>query len=112
LQGVAKSNAGDDELFSAGEVWDHAGRRCSSTCTYCTGGRANPIDSARRRRTDIRTVPITPPIAATTVELPEAFPGDPADRMIYATAIERGWELVTKDRRLRDHRHPRPVTIG
>jgi PIN domain nuclease of toxin-antitoxin system len=61
--------------------------------------------------TDIRTVPITPAIAATAVELPETFPGDPADRMIYATAIERGWELVTKDRRLRTHRHPRPVTI-
>ena len=60
---------------------------------------------------DARTVPITPPIAATAVELPEAFPGDPADRLIYATAIERGWNLVTKDRRLRNHRHPRPVTI-
>lgn len=60
---------------------------------------------------DIRTVPISPAIAATAVELPEAFPGDPADRMIYATAIERGWQLVTKDRRLRNHRHPRPVTI-
>jgi PIN domain nuclease of toxin-antitoxin system len=61
--------------------------------------------------TDIRTVPITPAIAATAVELPETFPGDPADRMIYATAVERGWELVSKDRRLRNHRHPRPVTI-
>ena len=60
---------------------------------------------------DIRTVPISPAIAATAVELPEAFPGDPADRMIYATAIERGWPLVTKDRRLRNHRHPRPLTI-
>jgi PIN domain nuclease of toxin-antitoxin system len=61
--------------------------------------------------TGIRTVPITPPIAATAVELPESFPGDPADRMIYATAVERGWELVTKDRRLRNHRHPRRLAI-
>ncbi len=60
---------------------------------------------------DVRTVPITPPVAATAVELSESFPGDSADRMIYATAVERGWQLVTKDRRLRDHRHPRPVTI-
>jgi PIN domain nuclease of toxin-antitoxin system len=59
----------------------------------------------------LRTVPITPPIAATAVELPDSFPGDPADRMIYATAVERGWELVTKDRRLHNHRHPRPVAI-
>jgi PIN domain nuclease of toxin-antitoxin system len=59
----------------------------------------------------IRTVPVSPPIAATAAELPDSFPGDPADRMIYATAVERGWELVTKDRRLRNHRHPRPVAI-
>jgi PIN domain nuclease of toxin-antitoxin system len=57
---------------------------------------------------DVRTIPITPAIAATAVELPEAFPGDPADRMTYATAVERGWQLVTKDQRLRNHRH---VTI-
>lgn len=34
-------------------------------------------------------------------------PGDPADRLIYATAVEHGWALVTKDRRLvrfSDHR--------
>jgi PIN domain nuclease of toxin-antitoxin system len=31
--------------------------------------------------------------------------------LIYATAIERGWELVTKDHRLRRHRHPRPITV-
>jgi PIN domain nuclease of toxin-antitoxin system len=39
------------------------------------------------------------------------FPGDPADRLIYATAIEQGVRLVTKDRRLRAHRHPRPLTL-
>lgn len=60
---------------------------------------------------DVRTVPTTPAIAATAVELPAGFPGDPADRLIYATAIERGWPLVTKDRRLRDHPHPRRLTV-
>ncbi|MHA7650416.1 type II toxin-antitoxin system VapC family toxin [Mycobacterium sp. ML4] len=59
----------------------------------------------------VRTVGITPSLAATAVSLPSSFPGDPADRLIYATAIEHGWRLVTKDRRLRSHRHPRPVTI-
>ncbi|MGH9920781.1 MAG: PIN domain-containing protein, partial [Nitrososphaerales archaeon] len=37
--------------------------------------------------------------------------GDPADRIIYATAVENGWQLVTKDDRLRDHRHPRQITL-
>lgn len=58
----------------------------------------------------VRTVGITPAVASTAVSLPSSFPGDPADRLIYATAIEHGWRLVTKDRRLRDHRHPRSVT--
>jgi PIN domain nuclease of toxin-antitoxin system len=59
----------------------------------------------------VRTVPATPAIAASAVSLPASFPGDPADRLIYATAIEEGWTLVTKDERLRNHRHPRQVTV-
>jgi PIN domain nuclease of toxin-antitoxin system len=59
----------------------------------------------------VRTVGITPSVAATAVSLPSSFPGDPADRLIYATAVEHGWRLVTKDRRLRSHRHPRPVAV-
>jgi PIN domain nuclease of toxin-antitoxin system len=57
------------------------------------------------------TLPITPSVATAAVSLPSAFPGDPADRLIYATAIENGIRLVTKDRRLRTHRHPRAVTL-
>ena len=52
-----------------------------------------------------------PAVAATAVALPESFPGDRADRLIYATAIEKGWTLVTKDDRLRKHRHPRKITL-
>jgi PIN domain nuclease of toxin-antitoxin system len=60
---------------------------------------------------DVRTVPVSPSIAATAVELPASFPGDPADRLIYATAIEKGVQVVTKDRRLRSHKHPRRITV-
>jgi PIN domain nuclease of toxin-antitoxin system len=60
---------------------------------------------------DVRTIGITPAIADTAVALSSAFPGDPADRLIYATAVENGWRLVTKDRRLRRYRHPREVTV-
>lgn len=59
----------------------------------------------------VRTIGITPAIADTAVSLPSSFPGDPADRLIFATAVEHGWGLVSKDRRLRDHRGPRPVVI-
>lgn len=60
---------------------------------------------------EVRTLGTTPAVAATAVSLPPGFPGDPADRLIYATAIEHGCQLVTKDRRLRGHRHPRPITV-
>ena len=59
----------------------------------------------------LQTFGLTPAIAATAVSLPSSFPGDPADRLVYATAVEHGGLLVTKDRRLRTHRHPRPFTV-
>jgi PIN domain nuclease of toxin-antitoxin system len=59
----------------------------------------------------VRTLPITPAIAAAAVALPSSFPGDPADRLIYATAVEHGMRLVTKDEKLRSHRHPRNLTV-
>jgi PIN domain nuclease of toxin-antitoxin system len=58
----------------------------------------------------IRTLPLTPAIADTAVSLP-SFPGDPADRLIYATAIEHGLRIVTKDPKLRTHRHPQPLAL-
>lgn len=59
----------------------------------------------------LRTLNLTPAVADTAVALPASFPGDPADRLIYATAIEHGFDLVTKDRAIRDHDHPRSLTI-
>ena len=59
----------------------------------------------------LRTVGTTPAIAAAAAALPRSFPGDPADRLIYATAVEHGWPLVTKDQRLRQQQAPRPVAV-
>jgi PIN domain nuclease of toxin-antitoxin system len=71
-----------------------------------------PVSSwLQRLATQVRTLGITPAIAAAAASLPVSFPGDPADRLIYATAVEHGARLVTKDARLRQHRHPRPVTV-
>ena len=45
---------------------------------------------------------LTPEIAVLAGELErKGFHGDPADRLIAATAIHHGAELVTKDRRMR-----------
>ncbi|MDP3712981.1 MAG: PIN domain-containing protein [Mycobacteriales bacterium] len=60
----------------------------------------------------VGTIGITPAIAASAVALPASFPADPADRLIYSTAVEQGWSLVTKDKRLREHPHPRKPAVG
>jgi PIN domain nuclease of toxin-antitoxin system len=73
---------------------------------------AIPIGSWLRRLADeVRTVGITPAIAHAAATLPSTFPGDPADRLIYASAVEHGWPLVTKDRRLLAHPAPRQVAV-
>jgi PIN domain nuclease of toxin-antitoxin system len=59
----------------------------------------------------VRTLPLTPAIAETATRLPSSFPGDPADRLIFATAVEHGCPLLTKDARLLAHRRPRPVAV-
>jgi PIN domain nuclease of toxin-antitoxin system len=59
----------------------------------------------------LRTIAVTPAIADTAVALPLSFPGDPADRLIYATAVEHNLGLVTKDQAMHDHKGPRAVAI-
>jgi PIN domain nuclease of toxin-antitoxin system len=59
----------------------------------------------------LRTIGVTPAIAATAAGLPSSFPRDPADRLIYATAIENGLGLITKDNAIREHDQPRSLTI-
>jgi PIN domain nuclease of toxin-antitoxin system len=50
----------------------------------------------------LETAPLSPIAAVTAGMLPEAgFPGDLADALIYATAIDLATPLVTKDHALR-----------
>jgi len=49
----------------------------------------------------IQIVEVTSPIAVKAGELSH-FHGDPADRIIYATASETGATLITKDRMITD----------
>jgi len=105
---AAAAVSGADELAVASVTWyelawlAHAGRVVADT----------PIRSwlAELSR-DIRSVGVTPAIAATAAGLQPPFPSDPADRIIYATAIEQGWQVVTKDQRMHDYPQPRTVAI-
>jgi PIN domain nuclease of toxin-antitoxin system len=46
-------------------------------------------------------LPITPEIAARAVSFPDSYPKDPQDRLIGATALVEGMELVTHDKQIR-----------
>lgn len=97
-----------DELAVAGITWYELAWLASHERIVLSV----PVETwLARLGTEVRTIGITPSIARTAVELPSTFPGDPADRLIYATAVQRGWPLVTKDRRLRSHPHPRDVAV-
>ncbi len=48
----------------------------------------------------ISLAPLTPEIALASSRLPDAFHGDPVDRIIAATARQIGAGLVTKDRQI------------
>jgi PIN domain nuclease of toxin-antitoxin system len=64
-----------------------------------------------RLASGVRSIPMTPAIAATAVALGPSFPADPADRLIFATAVEHGLQIVTKDQRMHRHPQPRPMAI-
>lgn len=105
---MAEVIAGADELVVAGITWYELAWLAHHERILVT----IPIGSwLRRLSAEIRTVGVTPAIAHTAATLPSTFPGDPADRIIYATAVENGWPLATKDRRIREHPFPRRIAI-
>lgn len=59
----------------------------------------------------VRTVGLSPGIADSAAGLPSSFPRDPMDRLIYATAIEHGVKLVTKDRAIAEYDKPRAFVV-
>lgn len=53
------------------------------------------------RAAGLKLHPISLEVSLAAVSLPAAFPSDPADRLITATAIVLGCPLVTADERIR-----------
>ena len=57
----------------------------------------------------VELVALSPRIAVRSVKLEEGFLGDPADRIIVATALEYGCTIVSKDERIRTYPHVRVI---
>lgn len=55
-------------------------------------------------RSGVSVKEITPAVAAMATHVPEDFPGDPADRLIAATARSEGVALVSRDAGMRASR--------
>jgi len=80
---------------------------CLEVATAVARGRIEldrtPLDWMRDALAQPRVelLAITPSIAVKAAELPTDFPGDPADRLIAATAILESALLLTRDDRIR-----------
>ncbi len=48
----------------------------------------------------VELIALSPAVAVKAAGLPSSFPGDPADRLIVATALVEAGTLVTKDERI------------
>ena len=57
-------------------------------------------------------VPVDNTIAQLAVELPEPIHGDPADRIIIATALSLGATLLTKDRQILSYPHVKTLRLA
>jgi len=57
----------------------------------------------------LQWVNITPEIGVQATQLPGQFHGDPADRLITATAIILGSTLITADQKIRSYKHVRSI---
>ena len=57
----------------------------------------------------VAVLPLTARVALDSTRLPGTFHGDPADRMIVATARAENSPLATADQRIRAYRHVRTI---
>lgn len=57
----------------------------------------------------VNFIPLDNEIALQAIDLPEFSHNDPADRMIVATSMVKGYRLITKDYRLRKYPYVQTV---
>jgi len=82
---------------------------CLEVATLVAKGRISldrdPLDWLEQALTvrKVELLPLTPAVSVKATQLGNDFPGDPADRVITATAILESAPLITKDSKIRDY---------
>lgn len=95
---IDEAAAGGGVLISAMSVWEVAMLEAKGRISLST-----PCESWVTKALSlpgVGLVPLSPAIAVASSRLPGAFHGDPADRILVATARERRAVLVTRDERI------------
>lgn len=95
---IDEAAAGGGVLISAMSVWEVAMLEAKgriSLSTPCESWVATALSLP-----GVGLVPLSPAIAVASSRLPGAFHGDPADRILVATAREQRAVLVTRDERI------------
>jgi PIN domain nuclease of toxin-antitoxin system len=59
--------------------------------------------------TKVKWISLTPEIAVLAARLPGEFHGDPADRLICATALAKNVILITADKKIQSYLHVKTV---
>ena len=104
--GQLSSDAG--EAIDAAETIGVSSISCWEVAMLSRKGRLSfdrPVELWVRQalsRHGVQAIPPAPQVATAAGLLDAEFPGDPADRFIYATARATGSTLLTRDRELRE----------
>ena len=98
IRAIEKASRGGDVLVSAITVWEVAMLEAKGRITL-----SRPVDDWVRLALSApgtRLLPIEPQIAIESTRLPGALHGDPADRLLVASARVMEGRLATRDGRI------------
>lgn len=102
---IAKSRQEDDVWVSLISIWELAKK--IEKRQLVLDRPLNEWLEVATNRPGLHLAELTRPILMESCQLPQPFPGDPADQIIVATARHEHAVLVTKDRKIRGYPHVR-----
>ena len=104
---IAKSQRAEDLWVSLISIWELA-KKIEKTQLILDRPLDQWLDVATAMP-GLHLAELTRPILVESCQLPQPFPGDPADQIIVATARHDEAVLVTKDRKIRGYSHVRSL---